>query len=534
MATNNSTSKTPDSEHHATTDVYLDDFRGIQLKDVIPNTRAPWYRDGTLLKLNFLLLAALLTQTASGFDASMLNGMQSLPQWEKFFGHPMGKRLGAMSFGPGGGTLISVLVSSQLCDRYGRRMGIFVGSAFIIVGAILQTAANDFGMFVAGRFVIGFGLGIVATGAPPLLSELAYPTHRAQIVSFFLVSWPLGSLIAAWITFGTFKMQNSWAWRLPSLLQCFFSLIQISLVWFCPESPRWLIYQGRHREAKDVLVKWHGYGDPNSRLAQFEYAEITATLELEKIQKKARWSEYISSTGNRHRLFIALYIPAMLQLCGNALTSYFLSKVLNSIGIKDHKTQLALNGSLSVWSLITATTAALLCDRAGRRRLFLIGLIGMGFSFIVWTALSAVNQETHFKHTGYAAGVLTMIFIFSAWYHCCSPIGATYIMEVTPFSLRAKAAMLYQLTGNLAGLFNSFTNPIAMEAIEWKYYIVWCCALAIHLAVVFFMFPETKGRSLEEVSELFDGPRDVVEELEVAKKQDVTFIENATRSQAFH
>ena len=114
MATNNSTSKTPDSEHHATTDVYLDDFRGIQLKDVIPNTRAPWYRDGTLLKLNFLLLAALLTQTASGFDASMLNGMQSLPQWEKFFGHPMGNRLGAMSFGPGGGTLISVLVSSQL------------------------------------------------------------------------------------------------------------------------------------------------------------------------------------------------------------------------------------------------------------------------------------------------------------------------------------------------------------------------------------------------------------------------------------
>ena len=99
-----------------------------------------------------------------------------------------------------------------------------------------------------------------------------------------------------------------------------------------------------------------------------------------------------------------------------------------------------------------------------------------------------------------------MIFLYGACYHICSPIAPTYIMEVVPYSLRAKAAMIYQLTGNLAGLFNAFTNPVAMEAISWRYYIVWCCMLALNFTLVWFFFPETRGKALEEVAEIFDGP----------------------------
>lgn len=487
-------------------DGYGNDFQGFVLNDVIPKDRKPWYSDWTLWKLNLLLLCALLTQTATGFDASMLNGMQSLPQWQRFFGEPKGTRLGAMTFGPNGGVLISVLVSSQLCDWFGRRKPILGGSILIIVGSAIQAAAINYGMFVASRFIIGFGLGIVSTAAPPLVSEVAYPTHRGQITSFLLVSWPLGALIAAWVTYGTFRMESSWAWRLPSLLQCTFSIVQGLLSLIAPESPRWLIYKGRYKEAMDILVKWHAYGDPNSQLARFEMAEITATLEMEKVQKRSRWGEWISSRGNWHRFFLALYIPAMLQWSGNALTSYYLTKVLNSIGITNSKTQLIINGTMQIWGFLSACFFATLVDKAGRRRLFLVGMSGMGISYIVWTICSALNEETGFKHTGYAGAVLAMIYIFSFWYHACSPIGATYIMEVTPYSLRAKASMLYQLTGNLAGIYNSFANPVAMEAISWKYYIVWCVAIGIHLVLIWFFFPETKGRALEEVAEIFDGP----------------------------
>ncbi|KAL4820353.1 general substrate transporter [Aspergillus spinulosporus] len=484
-----------------------DTFEGLVLKDVIPDGRKPWYRDWTLLKLNTLLLCALLTQIASGYDSSMLNGMQSLPQWVSYFGQPTGTRLGAMTFGPTGGTLISVLISSQLCERFGRRYPICGGSIVIIVGGILQAAAVNYGMFVLSRFVVGFGLGIVATAAPPLLTEVAYPTHRGKLVSFYLVTWPLGSLIAAWVTYGTFKMEGSdWSWRIPSALQCFFSLVQAVLALLAPESPRWLIYQGRREEALAILTKYHGHGAADSRLVRFEMAEITATLEMEKVQRLSRWTEWLSTRGNRHRLFLACYIPAMLQWSGNALTSYYLAKVLVTIDITDPKTQLIINACLSVWGFLTAAVFATLVDRAGRRRLFLSGMGSMGIAYIIWTICSALNEKHNFEDKGYAGGVLAMIFVFSAAYHMCSPVAPTYIMEVVPFSLRSKAAMMYQLTGNLAGLYNSFANPVAMDAISWRYYIVWCVVIGVNFTLIFLFFPETKGKGLEEVAEIFDGP----------------------------
>lgn len=79
-------------------------------------------------------------------------------------------------------------------------------------------------------------------------------------------------------------------------------------------------------------------------------------------------------------------------------------------------------------------------------------------------------------------------------------------MEVVPFSLRSKAAMMYQLTGNLAGLYNSFANPVAMDAISWRYYIVWCVVIGVNFTLIWLFFPETKGKGLEEVAEIFDGP----------------------------
>lgn len=481
------------------------DYAGLMLRDMIPAGRKPWYLDGTLVRLNLLLMCALLTQTATGFDASMLNGMQSLPQWVAFFGHPEGSRLGAMTFGPTGGVLISILVSSQLCDRFGRRYPICGGSLVIILGSVLQAAAQNYGMFVAARFLVGFGLGIVSVAAPPLLSEVAYPTHRGKLVSFYLCSWPLGSLIAAWVTFGTFKMTNAWAWRLPSLLQCTFSVIQAVLSLFAPESPRWLIYQNRTQEALDILVKYHGHGDPHSELVKFEMAEISATLEMEKLQRKSRWGEWISTRGNIHRLLLALYIPAMMQWSGNALISYYLSIILKSIGITNSRTQLIINGCLSIWGFGIAVIFATLIDKAGRRRLWLSGMSGMLLSYIVWTICSAINQETNFEHKGYAAAVIAMIFMYQLFYHVCSPVATTYIMEVVPYSLRSKASMMYQLSGNLASVYNSFANPVAMKAITWKYYIVWVVVLAVHLVVMYFYFPETKGLGLEEVAVIFDG-----------------------------
>jgi Sugar (and other) transporter len=99
-------------------------------------------------------------------------------------------------------------------------------------------------------------------------------------------------------------------------------------------------------------------------------------------------------------------------------------------------------------------------------------------------------------------------------------VAITYYMEICPFSLRAKGSQLYSLSGALASLFNNYVNPIAMAAISWKYYIVWDIWLFCMVAIVYFGFPETHGKSLEEVAEVF-GDAMIDSEVVFQKHQEV-------------
>jgi hypothetical protein len=94
-------------------------------------------------------------------------------------------------------------------------------------------------------------------------------------------SWYLGSIAAAWITFGTRTIPSTWSWRLPSLLQMAPSLVQLSTIWFLPESPRWLIANDRGEEALEALKRYHGDGE-ETELVKLEYGEIRAAIEYEK------------------------------------------------------------------------------------------------------------------------------------------------------------------------------------------------------------------------------------------------------------
>lgn len=169
----------------------LDEFEGLVLADVTPKADKWWFQHPNLRKLNFLLLCAFLAQFTCGFDGSMLNGMQSLPSWQEEFDHPDGAKLGALVNAIVFGVLASVFISSQLCEVFGRRKPITFGTALIVVGSALQAGAPNFGAFFAGRFIIGFGTGIVAVAAPQLMTECAYPTHRGKIVSLYMTQWPV-------------------------------------------------------------------------------------------------------------------------------------------------------------------------------------------------------------------------------------------------------------------------------------------------------------------------------------------------------
>jgi MFS family permease len=240
----------------------------------------------------------------------------------------------------------------------------------MVAATCVQTAAQSVGMFIGARFLIGFGLSFAANAAPLLVSELAYPSHRAQLTSLYNSLWYSGAIIAAWSTFGTFQIQNTWAWRIPSALQGLPSIAQVIFIWFIPESPRWLISKGREQQARHILAFWHANGNDADPLVAYEYEEIKAAIEFDRtVTANVGYKSLFANAGNRRRMRIIIAIAFFSQWSGNGLVSYYLTKVFDTIGITDPLTQLGINGGLQIWNLFVAVIASFLCEHFGRRKL---------------------------------------------------------------------------------------------------------------------------------------------------------------------
>lgn len=145
-------------------------------------------------------------------------------------------------------------------------------------------------------------------------------------------------------------------------------------------------------------------------------------------------------------------------------------------------------------------------DRLGRRTLFLISTAGMLVSYICWTALNSVFARDSNQTAGYA--VLAFIFIYYFFYDIAwTPLLWAYPAEIFPYTLRARGLTITLSSAYLGLILGQIVNPIAMTDIGWKYYTVFCCLLAILLVIVYLCYPETRGHSLEEIAEIFDGKK---------------------------
>lgn len=354
-------------------------------------------------------------------------------------------------------------------------------------------------MYLVARFLLGFGIPFCIVAASSLMGELGYPKERPILTSMFNACWFIGSILAAGITFGTQQVGTDWAWRVPSLLQAVPSFLQVTFIFFIPESPRFLISRDRHEEAFDILVKYHAEGDANSDFARAEMAEIQSTIKIELENSKQSWMDLVRTAGMRKRVLICSLLGLFTQWSGNTLISYYLDDLLTLMGYSDPQFKGKLNVGLTCWYLVNGMTISLLVKRFRRRAMYLTCTISLLCVYVGWT----ISMERFINSGSVAAARLTIFFIFAyspAYNIGYNALTYTYLVELFPYAQRAMGLSVFQFWGRGAGFFTTFVNPIGLEEIKWKWLLTYCCWIAFEIVVVFFLFPETSGRTLEELA----------------------------------
>lgn len=426
----------------------------------------------------------------------MLNAMQFFPSWVSYMDTPSGVVLGRLSAMYQIGSLVSLPLAPFISDRYGRRMPIIIGATIMVISASVQTAAINLPMFEGARFFMGFGNSLAQLSAPLLLTEICHPQHRARITAVYNCLWNVGALICSWISFGTQYIDNDWSWRIPTLIQAFPSIIQLMFIFWIPESPRWLLSKERTEEALQVLGKYHADGNIDDPLVQFEYEEIKETIRLEFYAKKSSsYFDFLKSKGNRYRLMLIISLGLFSQWSGNALFSYYANKVYEAAGVAGSQAGLGLDGGNKVLSLIVSISCAMLCDRVGRRPLFLAATGGMLLCFMAATIAGSQYSKTANQGTGIA--VIVFFWLHGVCYaFAWSGLLIAYTVEILPFKLRAKGMMIMNVAVNVALVMNNQVNPIPMDGVwkgtEWKLYSVYTAWIALELVFVYFFYVETK------------------------------------------
>ncbi|KAF5563268.1 general substrate transporter [Fusarium napiforme] len=446
-----------------------------------------WWKSPNLRALNFLMMIPLLSIFSQGFDGSMMNGLQSVSHWQTYFGTPTGAMLGFCNAAYPLGGILGTFLISPAADTFGRRWGLATGAALCCIGAAIQGAAINIAMFIISLVIIGAGSVVVAGVGAPYITEIAHPAQRSTATALFLTFYSVGSIIAGWCTFGTFRIDSTASWRIPFALQGLPSIIQL--------------LKGHNDEALQMLAKYHGEGDSSDPVVQFEYNEILETLSAEASEHNnivVVLKDLGSTPGNRRRMFIMVWAAICSQMSGNAFVSYYLSPILHSVGLNSDLQQTLINATNQMLSWFSAIYFATLPAKVGRRKLFL------------WKC--GIRQGQHQQSRRVHSRFVASLYLFSPAYNLGfnGNLGL-YIPEILPYRMRTKGLSFFYFVQFCFMMLSTFVVPIGLGDITWKFYIIFVGWVMVEFVGVYLVFPETKGPSLEEIAWIFDGPNSGVD-----------------------
>ncbi|KAH8788193.1 putative hexose transport-related protein [Diaporthe sp. PMI_573] len=483
----------------------------------------PWSR--TSIQLYLILLVAALNATTSGFDGSIFSSINAMDQYQEYFHHTeLGSSTGIIFMIYTIGNMVGSLFTGPICDWFGRRAGMAVGSVLIMVGAAVQTAAKNDGYLLGGRFVLGFGVSIGTSAAPTYALELAPPQWRARVVGYYNTFFYTGSILATGVAYACNKAQGELAFRLPLALQLVPPFFIITGCFLIPESPRWLTMWGKRDKAAQILARYHGGGDPEHPVVRLELHEFEQGIERQRSSGIFNFWPLVSTHNARWRFLMMAFMSVFAQLSGNSVLTYYLPSMYTLLGVTSTERRLLLTFMNSIVSCAGAVAGSATNDGIGRRTKLWVGSIVLAGLFAGVTGFSSRFENKADPGPAISNGGIAFIFLFGCAYSFVyTPLTATYCAEVLNSPMRAKGMGIHVILSNCANLYNTYVTAVALESIDWHYYFVFV-GLNLVYGLVWFLFGvETRGRTLEELDAVFEAkwpPRAALRKTVMVKKQD--------------
>jgi MFS transporter, SP family, arabinose:H+ symporter len=380
------------------------------------------------------------------------------------------------------GTIVGALFAGLPGDRYGRRDSLKGLGCLFFVSALGCAFSWSWISFVAFRFIAGLAIGGSSVLGPMYIAEIAPAKWRGRLVGFFQFSIVFGILLAYFSNFliGGLRLgEAEWRWKIG--VSCFPAVLFFLLLFYIPRSPRWLAKKGRIAEARQVLSL---IGEPN---VDEELQQIVDSLSVEK----ANTTQSLFSRRYRFPVLLAVLVAMFNQLAGINSILYYVNDIFERAGFTrvSGDIQAIIIGATN---LLFTMIAMSVIDKLGRKKMLLIGSVGT----CACLAVAAYIFQTH-SHGNLLLAPLIGYIAFFAFSQ--GAVIWVYISEVFPNAVRAKGQSLgcfthWFMTAVLSWMFPLLSSRSA--ALPFAFFSV---MMAVQFFVVLFIFPETKGISLEEM-----------------------------------
>ncbi|CAL4899009.1 unnamed protein product [Urochloa decumbens] len=396
-------------------------------------------------------------------------------------------------------SLVGALLAGWTSDRLGRRLTIVLANAFFLAGPLAMALAGGYTTLMVGRFVAGVGNGYALVIAPVYAAEIAPASSRGLLTSLPEIFINSGVMLSYVSNLAFSGLPVHLSWRVMFAAGAVPTVFLAAGVLTMPESPRWLAMKGRVAEAKAVLDKTSDTAvEAEQRLLEIEDVVNAGA------SGGGAWTELATKAGVRRVLAIVLTLQFFQQSSGIDSVVLYGPRVLAMAGVTSNTLLLSLNVLFGVAKAGSILIAMSLADRSGRRPLLLASTGGMAASLLVLGTLFAAFAGARDDATVAAASFAAVVAFVVAFSVGLGPLAWVYSSEILPLRLRGQGAGLGTamnriMSGVVTMTFISLYQGITMAGAFYLYAAV----AAASFVFVYVCLPETRGRSLEDMEELF-------------------------------